>query len=658
MAKQTNPRSNPIVQVLIWGAILWLLYRFQPGPHADPYHLMFWWLGAILMVSHSATLALNLPKWFSELMKYARALGEDHTKGSAGWLTEKEARRAGLHRRRKGSRFAGILHSVVLWLWTETHHLILGPAGSQKTTAAILNILMGCSESALISDVKGELWETTRKHRQRRFEHRCVKIDPKDAENSVKINPLDYITTAVENNDPAALSRAKGMVMQLHPDPEGGAGQNKVFYDGARLLIVTVIFAVVVVMPPQHRNLAMVYRAINDLDILHSLLEAAMKSPALRGEIANMASSQHASAFGDAGTAKTFEQFRIGAVQSLDSFGPGNYLAPITCETTFSFSELKAKPTSLYITIDYANSSVLGKFSGLLQWLAAEELVAVGNNKPVLFVLDEFCNAPLYSLPKILTLLRSYGIKCILVTQDLDDITRVYSKHALESVLSETHIKQFLGGIRAQGTLEYLSRYLGEYTETTVSQSLGSDGIQESLSRTNRRLLSEDEIRCLPDSAQIILYGNLKPILATKVQVFAIAPWRRKMAANSLYGGKRKLSAVEAKIGWFRSHTTAWGRKRYRQMLQDAQKKNTAWRSAIWSRMLNPISALSALLMAGSLALCFQIAGLPNLRWEYAQSRSAQHSPETYAWCRYVGPTSPGTISDEDCPLILWRKTW
>lgn len=77
---------------------------------------------------------------------------------------------------------------------------------------------------------------------------------------------------------------------------------------------------------------------------------------------------------------------------------------------------------------------------------------------------DECCNSPLHNLPTVLTLLRSYGVKYIAATQDLDDFIRVYGKHALETILSETDIKQFLGGIRSQTTLDYLSKYLGDFT--------------------------------------------------------------------------------------------------------------------------------------------------------------------------------------------------
>ena len=417
------------------------------------------------------------------------------------------------------------------------------------------------------------------------------------------------------------------------------------------------MFAVLVVMPREHRTLATVYRTLCDLELLEDLLDAAAKSDALCGEVADMARSQHAAFFSDDGNQKTAESFRINALQALESFGPGNYLARITSETTFRFSELKERPTTVYLAIDYANSEVLAKLAGLMQWMAADAMVKSGNNKPVLFILDEFCNAPLYILPKILTLLRSAGVQCIMATQDLDDIVRVYSKHALETVLSESVIKQFLGGIRSKSTLEYISSYMGEYSEISGSYAMGADGVQESVSRANRRVLTEDEVRRLPPDASLVFYGAEKPILAKKVQVFAIAPWRRRIGINTIYGSKRKLLPVEVRLGWFGTEVTARGVRAYRRMARQVHRRS-ARSGRLIGALVSRLLPGPGLLVVAAIAVGLISAGLPNLRWEYATSGYARTAPDTYEWCRYVGPTSPGVVAGPDCPLILWRKTW
>ena len=111
----------------------------------------FWWqsdlqdfaliLLAITIVHGLVRISGELWRRLIRLALFIRAVRGDDTKGSSVWLTEAEAKAAGLHKRTPGARFAGILQSVPLWLWTETHHLIIGPAGSAKSSAAIFNIL-------------------------------------------------------------------------------------------------------------------------------------------------------------------------------------------------------------------------------------------------------------------------------------------------------------------------------------------------------------------------------------------------------------------------------------------------------------------------------------------------------------------------------------
>lgn len=654
-----NPSSTPplTLRLFLIAAIAWALWSYPIGPYAPPLHKGLWWFGALCVALGSVQCLTALQGGVKHVQTLWRAWGPQATHGTAAWMTEREARQSGLHKPRPGSRFMGTIGGTAIWLWTETHSLILGPAGSQKTTAAIMNVLMGSPESALISDIKGELWQTTSAHRAKAFSHRCVRFCPTDPEHSVKINPLDTIAKLVEADDPAALTKTRGMALQLLPDPQGGGGQNQVFYQGGRELVVTAILAVVVVLPPEHRTLAMVYRALSDLDILGNLLETASQAPAMSGEIADMARAKHAGFFSTDSGSNTAESFRTNALLALEAFGPGNYLAALTATSTFDFADLKTSKVSVYIVIDYANIEVLGKFAGLLQFMATQDMVAAGDNTPVLFVLDEFCNAPLHTLPKILTLLRSAGVKCILATQDLDDIARVYSKHALETVLSETDIKQFLGGIRSKTTLAYLASYLGDYSEMAVSYGFGRDGVQENLNRTGRKLANEDELRRLAKGAQIVLASNLRPILAKKVQVFAIAPWRRQIGVNLGYGSKRKLLPVEVSLGWRGARVTRHGAKLAREIARATIRPgvNRIRRLLGYGleRLLTGTGLLTALVVLG---LVYSL-GLPNLRIEHAY-RNAQPTPGQILWCRYVGPTSPGFVRWAHCPPILWRKTW
>lgn len=239
-----------------------------------------------------------------------------------------------------------------------------------------------------------------------------------------------------------------------------------------------------------------------------------------------------------------------------------------------------------------------------------------------------------------------------MATQDLADITRVYKKEDLERILSEAAVKQFLAGVRSQTTLDYLSKHMGEIDDVQVSFTLDPDGTpRESVSSTRRPLLSADQIRRLESHLQIILIENLKPIIARKVQIFAIAPWRRRIGINRSYGKRRYLLPVEACIfgpWWLNWHwVTARGRT------TRAMRRSTKRIIAYVLRSLMPANGLIVLLI---LTLAVSQVGMPYVLWYYTFSGSFAGT-QTFGYCSYFGP-KPFTIYENRCPLIVFRKGW
>ena len=577
-----------------------------------------------------------------DVLRYLRSWKPGKLKGDAAWLTEKEARRMGLQWRKSGARFIGVLGRMAIYAASETHQLILGPSGTNKSTAGFFPMLCGLRASALVNDTKKELYYVTAAFRRRYLGHRIVLLDPDDPEADY-VNPLDDLADLIPANSPSALTFARALSFQMKPDPPK-PDQNAFFTIGSRELITALNCAVAATCPPEHRTLATTNRALSDPSFLHELLDRAMAVTALDGAIAELASSIHAQAFGDDGAAKTHEQFRLGAVQATSIYARGGPLARITSKTTFRFADMKREKITAYLVVDYANKDAAGPWAGMMQWLATWQLVQARNNKPVYLLLDEFCSAPLHGLPTMLTLLRSYGVRCIMATQDLDDIVRVYGKHALESVLSEADIKQFLGGIRSQTTLDYLSKYLGNETQHAPNYSFQKDGVQESRSKSERPLKTPDELRRLPKDQQIVILGNSKPMLLRKVQIFAIHPWRRRIGINVMYSKRRYLQPIEVRLRW-------WGTEVTRRGWMARPGRTSRW--PIWvflARKLAPGAWLVFLL--AFLALSAE-HGFPHLRATYGYV--GPYSARQFTWCRYIGPR-PITTYGPSCPFIILRK--
>lgn len=646
--RDQRPRPSLFKLAAITGFCIWSLGQIPDLP-LDPQTQQGVHLGALFLSGLGFfRIVQELSRRGEAMVGHIRAFrGED--KGGTELLNAKEASKAGIDTRARHSRFLGALEDVCLWANPETHHLVIGPAGSQKSSSVIMNILCSNDTSTLVNDTKRELYETTSRIR-RAMGHDVYIIDPDDPK-SACVNPLDMIVAFLEQNSPETLTYSIEMALQLYPEPPQ-EGQNKYFRDGTRLILQALIILVCIVAKPKERNLASVFRALSSEDYLEDLLVAGMASDKLNGEVAAMAHDLEQKAFGDAKSTNAFENFRIGALQALAPFGPGGLLQRITSKSTFSFDVLKTGKATVYLSINPTKSKALAQLPGLMQFVAIHQIVRHNNNKPVVFCLDEFCNAPLYSLPNVLTLLRSYGVRAIMATQDLEDIDRVYGKHDRGRILSEAAVKQFLAGIRSQTTLDYLSKHMGEIDDVQVSFGLDPDGKpRESISSIRRPLMSADQIRRLESHLQIILIENLKPIIARKVQVFAIASWRRRIGINRSYGKRRYLLPVEVCIfgPWWLNWHWVTARGRTRRPMRRSTKRIIAY----VLKSLLPSGGLVVLLI---LALAVSQVGMPYVRWHYTFSGSFAGT-QNFGSCSYFGP-KPFTIYENRCPLIVFRKGW
>lgn len=608
------------------------------GLTANTQDVLLMVLAVLLAHGVIAVTAETWRRWMN-FRKFVRGVRGDGSRGNANWLSVKEAKAAGLDKRKTNAVFAGILHRIPLWLWTETHHLVIGPAGSAKSSAAIFNILASISCSCLVSDIKKEIHQVMAPL-QRWRGYKIVRLDPTDPKSDC-INPLDLITEQLLAGSANAISYAQDMALQLLPEPKH-SGENTHFRQGSRRIIVSVMLALAAISGRGTATLSEVYLTLVSQQKLHEVLDQALKSDALGGEVRARAADLHAMAFAE--DSRNFENFQVGAINVLEPFGPGNHLHSITSKTTFDFARMKSERIACYLLVDFANIKVFAPWSGLMQYIAARQLVAVGNTVPVKFVLDEFCNAPLHMLPEILTLLRGFGISVVMATQDIADVTRVYSKEALETIKSESDIKQFLSGVRNQVTLDFISKLLGNYSEVTSSFSFGEDGPRENVSVTNRPLMSADEIRRMSKDHQIIIFGNLKPIFAQKIQVFAIMPWRFLIGINKLYGSSRFLKPVAVHV-W---GTWSWVTRRARTRVA---KSRAFWR--IIGYVLQGLIPPRIVPILSVLAFCIWQLGAPHMLWEYALAGNHR----TYSWCQYIGPKSL-VIRGRPCPFILLQKHW
>ena len=169
-------------------------------------------------------------------------------------------------------------------------------------------------------------------------------------------------------------------------------------------------------------------------------------------------------------------------------------------------------------------------------------------DRPVYFILDEATNYKINGLESLLTWGRSYGIRLHLIFQDFAAFERTYGKTALDTLLSETEIKQFLPGQRSPKTLELISKQmLGEQSVIAMgaNRSIEHLGLNETISEVGRPLATPDEIRRMKEG--ILFVRQYRPILFEPVSYAEIEPWRSQVGINPFHG-KPFLKKVKLRL--------------------------------------------------------------------------------------------------------------
>ncbi|MBL8499054.1 MAG: type IV secretory system conjugative DNA transfer family protein [Nitrosomonas sp.] len=238
------------------------------------------------------------------------------------------------------------------------------------------------------------------------------------------------------------------------------------------------------------------------------------------------------------GDSRTFDTFITGAQQALAPFAFG-HLAAAMGRSTFNMADLKGnKPTTLFIVADASRMEAYKAYVGLMQWCCLTAMKRHPNKeRPLYFILDEASNYKINGLESLLTWGRSYGLRLHLIFQDFAAFERTYGKTALDTLMSETEIKQFLPGQRSPKTLELISRQmLGEQSMIAMgaNRSIEHLGMNETISEVGRPLATPDEIRCMDKG--ILFVRQFRPILFEPISYAEIEPWRSQVGINPFHG--------------------------------------------------------------------------------------------------------------------------
>lgn len=157
----------------------------------------------------------------------------------------------------------------------------------------------------------------------------------------------------------------------------------------------------------------------------------------------------------------------------------------------------------------------------------------------LLLMLDEF--PQLGNMSKIemaLAVCAGYGIKMTIVSQDVNQLNKEYTKD--NSISSNCHVHIYFTPNLDNGgaTAKAISEALGKYTISTVSHSSGSSGWlsgSDSTSSTSRDLMTPDEVSRMSPEEEIVFVAGHKPIHGKKLRYYLFPWFKERIMPELLY---------------------------------------------------------------------------------------------------------------------------
>jgi type IV secretion system protein VirD4 len=434
------------------------------------------------------------------------------------------------------------------------HAIIVGASRSGKGAGHVVPTLVAWPQSAFIYDRKGELWHITADHRKT-FSH-VFYFAPTDP-NTVRWNPLFEVRKGVM--EIADIQNVVGILV----DPLGRKAGDLNFWDqSATDFFTAVILHVLYSEPDDKKNLAQVRRLLINIEpTLHAMKFTKHRKRPDYHAAGGLARGEDGKAI-----VETHPEVLLGAaaLESMEDRVRSNVLA--TCRASlslwadplveyatswsdFSIGDLVCSkaPVSFYIITPQAHADRLAFLVRVFtrqtinSLMESEHVDSRGREKQhrLLLMLDEF--AKLGSLPFLenaMGEMAGYGITAHLVCQSFND---VFSKYGDKTSLFDNMHITVTFATSEPTSIEKVIRRAGKSLEMRESYSdprsfFGRSHRSTSQSEQQRYILSEEDVRELPDNEQFIFVNNAKPIRAEKIRYYQEPFFRSR--TGDYYGRK------------------------------------------------------------------------------------------------------------------------
>jgi type IV secretion system protein VirD4 len=417
--------------------------------------------------------------------------------------------------------------SAVVRLPRAVHTAVFAPTGVGKGVSCVIPFLLTSSESAVVVDFKGDLFEKTAEHRRRQFQHKIVVLDPYKlvSQKPDTFNPLDFI----DRESPTAIDLCRDLAAAVVI--RTGQEKEPHWTDSAEAWIGALTALVVQYAEFGDRSLQTVRSLLTDSAKLDMSIKLMCASDAWNGMLARM--GNQLTQFKErelSSTLTTTNRF----LRFLDTLA----VAENTQSSSFNPAELLAGKMTIYLLLPpehmRAASPLLRAWIGSL--LRAVVRGGLQERNLVNFILDEAASlGHLESLDDAVDKYRSYAVRLHFFYQSLGQLRKCFPEGQEQTLLS--NVSQVFFGVNDLQTAEYVSNRLGESTivvssggtSKSTSRQYSSKGDSSTNYSTNessnwsqlgRRLLKPDEVLALSQRIAITFTPGVPPIWTTLMRYY------------------------------------------------------------------------------------------------------------------------------------------
>jgi type IV secretion system protein VirD4 len=521
---------NIIVQQVINTLIKLKIYNMQFPQFFDKLNLLQILIISIAIISLKVLFSLTLRN-----IRKSKPIKNLH--GSARFAAFAEVNNTGLINNPNGVYIGAIEHKNKLYYLRHDgaeHCLALAPTRSGKGICLVVPTLLTWQHSAIIYDIKRELWHLTSNYRKKIGT--CFLFDPASSESNF-FNPLQEVRINTEKQVADAQNIAEMLV-----DGQGKGMDNHWDKTSYELLTGTILYLL-----HQNKNakLSDILTFFSSEQTNHKVMDKIAKfeceDKIAQGEIQNVGKSMFAKPEKELGSI-------VSSATACLSIFRDPMIQNITSYSEFSINDIvnSKQPVSLYIATDPNNMDRLRPLIRLLINQILRKLTesmkfekgqaSSPHMHKLLLMLDEFTSlGKLEILQKSLAFMASYGIKAYLIAQDISQIHQHYTK--FESITANCNVQIAFTPNKLE-TAQYLSSYLGNRTEYKThvaisgkSSAVINDGYSSHIDEIKRPLMTIEEILSMQgltkqdnkviDTGNMLIFVNgIRPIFGKQAPYF------------------------------------------------------------------------------------------------------------------------------------------